>query len=78
MGWPSSWRGWWLSKGSSRTSRYGTSPNARTFTSMRLRRLTGARDEFLLAATAQNLMPMADVLGTGLPAATAISCSLQR
>jgi len=44
---------------------------------MRLRRLTGARDEFLLAATAQNLMPMADVLGTGLPAATAISCSLQ-
>jgi hypothetical protein len=35
---------------------------------LRLRGLSGARDEFLLTATAQNLRRMAKVLGTGPPA----------
>lgn len=34
---------------------------------LRLRGLTGAKDEFLLAATAQNLRRMAKYLGTGPP-----------
>jgi hypothetical protein len=34
---------------------------------LRLRGITGARDEFLLTATAQNLRRMAKVLGTGPP-----------
>jgi hypothetical protein len=34
---------------------------------LRLRGLSGARDEFLLTATAQNLRRMAKVLGTGPP-----------
>jgi hypothetical protein len=38
---------------------------------LRLRGLTGARDEFLLTATAQNLRRMARYLGTGPPAARA-------
>jgi transposase len=36
---------------------------------LRLRGLSGARDEFLLTATAQNLRRMANYLGTGPPAA---------
>ncbi len=35
---------------------------------LRLRGLSGARDEFLLTATAQNLRRMAKYLGTGPPA----------
>ena len=38
---------------------------------LRLRGLSGARDEFLLTATAQNLRRMAQWLGTGPPAALA-------
>lgn len=38
---------------------------------LRLRGLTGAGDEFLLTATAQNLRRMARYLGTGPPAARA-------
>jgi len=38
---------------------------------LRLRGLSGARDEFLLTATAQNLRRMAKVLGTGPPATAA-------
>jgi hypothetical protein len=34
---------------------------------LRLRGLSGARDEFLLTATAQNLRRMAKILGTGPP-----------
>jgi hypothetical protein len=34
---------------------------------LRLRGLSGARDEFLLTATAQNLRRMAKYLGTGPP-----------
>jgi hypothetical protein len=34
---------------------------------LRLRGLSGARDEFLLTATAQNLRRMAKCLGTGPP-----------
>lgn len=34
---------------------------------LRLRGITGAQDEFLLAATAQNLRRMAMWLGTGPP-----------
>ena len=34
---------------------------------LRLRGLSGARDEFLLTATAQNLRRMAKVLGPGPP-----------
>ena len=34
---------------------------------LRLRALNGARDEFLLTATAQNLRRMAKILGTGPP-----------
>ena len=33
---------------------------------LRLRAIRGARDEFLLTATAQNLRRMAKLLGTGL------------
>jgi len=42
---------------------------------LRLRGLTGAGDEFLLTATAQNLRRMAQWLGTGPPTlpATAIA-----
>ena len=36
---------------------------------LRLRGLTGAQDEFLLTATAQNLRRMAKYLGTGPPVA---------
>jgi hypothetical protein len=42
---------------------------------LRLRGLSGARDEFLLTATAQNLRRMAQWLGTGPPAAPASLCS---
>ena len=38
---------------------------------LRLRGLSGARDEFLLTATAQNLRRMAQWLGTGPPGALA-------
>ena len=43
---------------------------------LRLRGLTGAKDEFLLIATAQNLRRMAKYLGTGPPGslAKAVSC----
>jgi hypothetical protein len=34
---------------------------------LRLRGISGARDEFLLTATAQNLRRMAKLLGTGPP-----------
>jgi transposase len=40
---------------------------------LRLRGLSGARDEFLLTATAQNLRRMAKILGTGPPAMPAIA-----
>jgi hypothetical protein len=36
---------------------------------LRLRGLSGAQDEFVLTATAQNLRPMANYLGTGPPVA---------
>ncbi len=36
---------------------------------LRLRGLSGAQDEFLLTATAQNLRRMANYLGTGPPVA---------
>jgi len=38
---------------------------------LRLRGLSGANDEFLMTATAQNLRRMAKYLGTGPPAARA-------
>jgi len=38
---------------------------------LRLRGISGARDEFLLTATAQNLRRMAKILGTGPPAVSA-------
>ena len=38
---------------------------------LRLRGISGARDEFLLTATAQNLRRMAKYLSTGPPAARA-------
>jgi hypothetical protein len=38
---------------------------------LRLRGLTGASDEFLLTATAQNLRRMAKALGTGPPGESA-------
>jgi hypothetical protein len=40
---------------------------------LRLRGISGAKDEFLLTATAQNLRRMAKILGTGPPAALAIA-----
>ena len=40
---------------------------------LRLRGLTGANDEFLLTATAQNLRRMAQWLGTGPPEMTAVA-----
>ena len=42
---------------------------------LRLRGISGARDEFLLTATAQNLRRMAKLLGTGPPGALAIAPS---
>jgi hypothetical protein len=40
---------------------------------LRLRGLSGARDEFLLTATAQNLRRMAKYLGTGPPGICAMA-----
>ena len=40
---------------------------------LRLRGLSGAQDEFLLTATAQNLRRMAKYLGAGPPAASGIA-----
>jgi hypothetical protein len=42
---------------------------------LRLRGLSGARDEFLLTATAQNLRRMAKYIGTDPPATLAMALS---